>query len=482
MERDGRSFRQHILVVDDDPAIRDLLSLALEEEGYHPILCAHPMDAMRVSDQEPFDLAFVDIVLPEMNGLELASELKANHPQREVVFITGSDSYENAVQAIKIGAYDFLRKPFGIHEFRLCLRRFQEKEAFKKKIELAERRYFQLVQNIPLLIFVLQKTFQLEFVNEACREMLGYSPEEALNLPDWFRERIHPDDRDKAKKLFESAFIRGLPVSMECRFVHRDGHSIFVILKSIPSHDHAPNAEPERLEGFMVDITDRIFLERALVQREKLKTLGAISAEVAHEIRNPLASIGGFARRLKQKIPDLRECDIILSESERLEKILSRIRNYLKPVEIYPRACSVNAIIRHCLELLSPEIERKRISCLLELEAGMAAVSADPEVLSQVFINLIRNATEAVRNGEKLIVKTYQRDQSVYIQFKNRDTGKQIENHETMFTPFAEGGQSIGLPLCFRLVRDMGGMLSFRQEAGYMIFAVALPKAGPKDG
>ena len=59
-----------------------------------------------------------------------------------------------------------------------------------------------------------------------------------------------------------------------------------------------------------MDISDRVFLEKTLVQREKLKTLGAISAEVAHEIRNPLVSIGGFAQRLKQKYPDLHECDM----------------------------------------------------------------------------------------------------------------------------------------------------------------------------
>ena len=87
----------------------------------------------------------------------------------------------------------------------------------------------------------------------------------------------------------------------------------------------------DRLQGMIVDITDRVFLEKAVVQKEKLRILGSISAEVAHEIRNPLVSIGGFARRLRKRFPELPEGDIILRESERLEKMLKRIAEYLYP-------------------------------------------------------------------------------------------------------------------------------------------------------
>ncbi len=144
------------------------------------------------------------------------------------------------------------------------------------------------------------------------------------------------------------------------------------------------------------EIEERKRLEKALLQKEKLKTLGTIAAEVAHEIRNPLISIGGFAQRLKRRFPDLPECDIILSESRRLEKILLRIKNYLQPVEINPRECSVNVIIKECVDLLSPEMKQKQVMCRLDLNPELPAVLVDPGILTEICINLIRNAAQAL--------------------------------------------------------------------------------------
>ena len=224
------------------------------------------------------------------------------------------------------------------------------------------------------------------------------------------------------------------------------------------------------------EIDDRKRLETALAQKEKLETLGAIAAEVAHEIRNPLVSIGGFARRLKKKFSDLPECDIILKESQRLERILARIRNYLEPVEIRFQECSVNEIITDCVELLSPEAELRRVGCRLDLDPRLSAVYADPSILAQIFINLILNATEAMQKGETLNIRTFEIEKDIQIEFKNKTASQKVKQPELLFMPFAEGGKSIGLPLSYRLLKDMGGFLSLTQEQDCMTFTVSLPK------
>ena len=473
----GRDYKMKILVVDDDPSIGALLAEALKVTGYQTIHCTHPKDALAVSVKENFELAFIDINLPDMSGLELASKIKHHNPIRDVVFITGYGTFDNAVQAIKIGAYDYLRKPFSIYDLNLCLKRFQERRALKEKVNRAEQRYFHLVQNLPLLVYAISSDFCLEFVNQACFSILGYTQDEAMSTPDWFLDIIHPEDRELVIKQFDSAFRSDRsPLSIECRLVHKKGHPIHVIIKSIPHHDYEKDHEVKYLEGIIMDISERVFLEKALVQKEKLKTLGAISAEVAHEIRNPLVSIGGFARRLQKKSPDLRESEIILCESQRLEKILDRIRNYLKPVKLCAQECSVNRIINECVDLLSPEIKERGFQCRLNLNSELPDVYADSDILTQVFINLIRNAGEAVFQGEVLEIKTYENDHTIHIDFRNPFHGTKVKDPETIFLPLDEGGQSIGLPLCYRLIKNMGGILSLSQERANTVFTISLPK------
>jgi len=232
----------------------------------------------------------------------------------------------------------------------------------------------------------------------------------------------------------------------------------------------------EATERLKRDLAERKRLERALAQRNKLNTLGAIAAEVAHEIRNPLVSIGGFTRRLQKKFPEVAEYDIILKECKRLEKILHRIRDYLKPVKIRPEECSVNTIVSGCVDLMSPETKRKMVTCQLDLGPEMAAAYVDRDILAQIFINLILNAVGAMEKGKTLFIRSFETDEDIQIEFKNMALGPMVKNPDLLFMPFSEGGESIGLPLCYRLLKDMGGLLSFALENGYTVFTVSLPK------
>jgi signal transduction histidine kinase len=107
----------------------------------------------------------------------------------------------------------------------------------------------------------------------------------------------------------------------------------------------------DMIQGMIVEITDRVFSEKAVIQREKLNLLRSISAEVAHGIRNPLVSIGGFALRLRKRFNDLPEGDIILSESERLEKLLKRIAECLRPVDVTFQDSSINNVVKDCVRV-----------------------------------------------------------------------------------------------------------------------------------
>jgi DNA-binding NtrC family response regulator len=125
-------MEQEILIVDDELSGGEVVAEILSKEGHRPWVFTHPEEALASFEKGRFSLAFVDINLPAMSGLELASRLKKIDPPMEIVFMTGYGTFDNAVEAIKIGAYDYLRKPFGINELKLCLRRFEERQSGSK--------------------------------------------------------------------------------------------------------------------------------------------------------------------------------------------------------------------------------------------------------------------------------------------------------------------------------------------------------------
>jgi len=473
-------IKQEMLVVDDEPSGAEAVADFLRIEGYQPLLCTHPKEVLASFEKGRFSLGFVDINLPDISGLELASRLKEIDPRIEIVFMTGYGTFDNAVEAIKIGAYDYLRKPFGINELNLCLRRFQERQALTERLEHSERRYFSLVQSIPSIIFVIHDDLRLDFINGASEPILGYTPEEAMADPNWIVKIIHPEDQARVIGLLTSAFkSKNSRFSTECRLTHKGNHIIHTMIKSIPH-----KTEFQGLQGLIVDISDRIFLERARLQDENVRILGAISEEVAHEIRNPLVSIGGFARRLKKKFPDLPEGDIILRESQRLEKILQRIMEYLRPTEFTYEDCSVKDVLTECLELLGPDMEHGGVKGQLNLDSSLSPVHIDKDILAQIFTGLILNAVKEMDAGDSLYMRTFESRGNINIEFKNRGPKTKRKGVDRVLMPFGEAYQGTVLPLSSRFLRQMGGFLSYSQEPNEMAFTVSLPmrsKPVPED-
>ena len=466
-----------IMIVDDDPSIGDLISAFLLRDGHTPVICTHPQQALDLIKTESFHLAFIDINMPEMDGIELTANLKKENPLLEVVFITGFGTFDNAIQAIKVGAYDYLRKPFGISELNLCIKRFQERMALKERVKRAEQRYYNLVQNIPCMVFVVRDNFELDFINRACEPMLGFTVEDATSAAGWLLERIHPEDRHRIRETFSRAFLsQNLRFSEECRMIHRDGHLIHVMIGSITGPKILSASSVNTLKGMIVDITDRVFLEKEIIQKEKLKLLRSISEEVAHGIRNPLMSIGGFARRLRKRFADLPEGDIILNESKRLENILKRIAEYLKPVEVNYQECFVNALVSACVEDYLVEVTGRKVNIRLNLDDSLSPIKTDRDIIVGIFSELIRNSGKDIENGNELSIKTYESDNKCHIEFKNKVTSLRAEDPDLFFLPFNSSEKGIGLPLSYRLLKDIGGLLSYSQEEKEKVFTVSLPK------
>jgi two-component system, NtrC family, sensor histidine kinase HydH len=377
----------------------------------------------------------------------------------------------------------------------------------QKELRESQRTFATLLSNLPGLAYRCRndRDWTMEFVSEGCYLLTGYHPEDLVgNTKISYAHLIHPDDQNMVWTQVQAALQENRPFQLIYRIITAGGSVKWVWEqgRQVPS----PSGGLSALEGFITDITahrtamdelqkhqdhleemvkartrDLEAAQKTLVQREKLKTLGVIAAEVAHEIRNPLAAIGGFARRLYKKSPELSESQIILKETMRLEKMLDRITNYLQPVTVSPAACSINVIAAESVNLLAPEIAGRRMQCGMQLAQDLPVIYSDPAILMQVFINLIQSSLDLMKAGDTLAIKTQADDQNLYVEFRSPSAAKAVKEPELLFLPFDEGGESIGLPLSYRLVKDMGGVLSFTQEGGAVIFTVSLPKTSPPD-
>jgi two-component system, NtrC family, sensor histidine kinase HydH len=471
-------YSDKVLIVDQDPSVCEALAQTLKGAGYEPEVHLHPRTALSLLSTGAFSLAFIEVDLPETSGFELAESFRQSGLLEEIIFMAKDATFEHVVRAIKIGAYDFLQKPFDSNELGMLLMRLRERRRLQRRLAQAQVRYQSLIQSVPVLIFSLSSDYELRFINQACTPLLGYTPEEAMATPGWFLATIHPQERGRVRETLAISFSQAAPSSLECRMLHKKGAEIHGILRTMPGQDeeHGSGDHLLEVEGIFVDITDRVFLEKALVQNEKLKTLGAISAEMAHEVRNPLMSIAGFARRLEKKAPDMPEVGIILRESMRLERLLNRIRDYLKPVEARPRECAVNSVLGESLGLLYQEMTDRGVWCKLERIQEAPMVVADPDYLSQVFVNLIRNALMTLERDSVFLITSYESNENIHLDFRMPLDTDHERNPEQLFMPFDEGGHSFGLPLCYRLVKDMGGLLSYSPEERHDVFTLSLPK------
>jgi PAS domain S-box-containing protein len=350
----------------------------------------------------------------------------------------------------------------------------EERKRVEEALRESEAKYRLLIDNLPSVVYRGYADWSVEFMDKKVELVTGYNMEEFNSRRKKWSDLILREDIGTAKNAFIQALKTDKSYVREYRIQTKTGEILWLQDRGYIVCDK--DGEIEYVSGVFFDVTERKRLEKTIIQREKLNTLGTIAAEVAHEIRNPLVSIGGFTRRLQQKFSNLPECDIILHESQRLERILSRIRNYLKPVEVHPQECSVSTIINDTVDLLSPEMEVRRITCQLDLCPDLSIVYSDPDILTQIFVNLILNAAEAMDKAGILNIKTFESDQDLHIEFKNPASEPAFKHPELLFMPFAEGGESIGLPLCYRLLKNMGGLLSFTPEKDYMVFTISLPK------
>ena len=169
-------------------------------------------------------------------------------------------------------------------------------------------------------------------------------------------------------------------------------------------------------------------LQERLTRSERLAALGELAAGVAHEIRNPLSSIKGFAQFFLKKNPlestDHKYSEVMLQEVERLDRVISSLLDYAKPKDPIKAKTSLAAIIRRCIELIQDDARAKKVTVITEIADDLPPVLVDKDQMTQVVLNIALNGLDAMQGGGRLVLSCFQERKSIIVEIE--DTGHGI--------------------------------------------------------
>jgi PAS domain S-box-containing protein len=368
-----------------------------------------------------------------------------------------------------------------------------EREVTERK--RSEERYRLLIESMQEGLWVIDREGVTTLVNPRLAQILDHDAQGMVGRPitEFFDEA---GAAACVASLHEAQ--QGSLDQHDWEILRRDGARVYSIVQIAPLHD----AE-QRYDGAVltvVDVTERRRMRAQLAQTERLASLGLLAAGVGHEINNPLTLVLNNLQLVEEALaggddgapPDHEEIVECLtsarSGAERVRKIVAALRTFSR-ADDSPVPIAVDRAIEAAVNMsLNVIMHRARF---IKEYGETAAVIADEGRLSQVFLNLLINATQAIEAGDvednEIRVRTWQQDGVVHAEVRDTGGGIAPENIDRLFEPFfttrrAGEGSGLGLAICRRIVTSYGGELSVESEPGqWTRFVVRLPKADEEE-
>ena len=521
--------RGTILVVEDTPESLMMLTNLLTADGYQ-VRPADSGDLALVSvEAETPDLILLDIRMPGMDGFEVSRRLKAREHSRDIpiVFISALTAIEERVEGLRLGAVDFISKPFQKEELlarvathielgRLRLRleqqvaertaelkianeRLQVELNERIRAEQALRESEELFRNManaaPVMIWLKDSEGRLCFCNRYALTLTGCTIEE-LVAGRW-HEIIHPEDRPRRTETVAASFGARTDFQDEYRVLCADGRYRWMLESATPRFQAGAFAG---FVGVTIDITEVRRNQEQLVAEQKLESVGVLAAGVAHRFNNLIGSILGEA---DLALSDLPPESAARGSVERIYEIATRASGIVRLLMAYAGSSDpgtladiqIGRIVEETLQLVKVNLT-KRITFQVEVPAALPLVRANPSQFRQIVMSLLTNALESIAGPQGSIgitascleingrpVPGFPPELSagsyVVVELTDSGCGMNEEEQRRAFDPFFSTklfGRGLGLAAVQGILRSHGGGISMRSAPGEgSTFRVFLP-------
>lgn len=333
-----------------------------------------------------------------------------------------------------------------------------------KMVEESETKYRLIAENTSDLIMVMDREHSLSYFSPSHEIVLGFQSNELEKMK--LCSFIHPKDVNLFRDTIESMFNNPESKSFEFRLRHKEGHWIEFESRCMPV-----KGENKTIEYIVIisrDISERKKAEEILLQSEKLSIVGELAAGVAHEIRNPLTTIKGFMQLYKWENGSDEINDLLLSELNRIETITSEMLSLGKPQAVQHHRTDLIELVENTLELLSPQAHLNDIQFNLSVKEPAVFITCERNQLKQVFLNILKNAMEAMSDGGNIDIDLFtSEDQECILSFKDEGSGIPEEILPRLGEPFytlKEKGTGLGLMICNKIIKQHNGTITYHSK------------------
>lgn len=369
--------------------------------------------------------------------------------------------------------------------------RIQAEEALRK----SEEKFRELVDLLPEIVFEMELDGRVTFANQNALEAYQYTQEDIERGIDAF-DTIVPEDRNRALQNVQR-LLQGEEIGlMEFSAVRKDG-SIFPVMIRVGIIHR--DGTPIGVRGVVVDVTQTKQLESQLIHAHKMEAVGILAGGVAHDFNNLLQAVQGYADLLMMdKTASDREYDELMEISRAAHKggeLTRQLLTFSRKVKGSPKPTDLNLVIEQVRRLLERTIP-KMIRMELRLVANLGKVLVDPNQIEQVLLNLALNAKDAMPEGGRLVIETFNRAMDrvacglvggikpgwhVVIRVSDSGHGMTRETREHIFDPFfttksVGAGTGLGLSMVYGIVKSHGGQIVCESEPGKgTVFSIYFP-------
>ena len=347
----------------------------------------------------------------------------------------------------------------------------------------SEEKYRTLVDNLPLGVYRILSDGTIEFVNPYLIDTLGFDTDDMIGKRFFWQKKVWGCDKAESEEIMDVLKKDAQGFRVERVVKDKQGCKHVFMDQAIPFWDESGNLR--RFEGIMVDITELKRLQEKALRTEEVRLLGEISARFAHEMRNPLTTVGGFAHRLQDALSENEQqkmfAKIIVDEVARLEDILKSILSSIKPFSLNMVTVDINEIILSSVKEEADRMTEKNIQLETALSPSIPSIQGDGDFLKRAFGCILKNEVVNMPEGETLFLGTGSEPENVVITIRHNAKGLATEDLTHFFYPRFTGKAETtihDLPLARVVIHRHGGKVDVFRDGEDVVLRIELPIVG----